>query len=73
MVYHVDKVFYGQYVIFGGTPRSRAPRFVLSLHILLSLRCDRLPNYSVFRQLHLRASKCKITIVKRLNLHEDKT
>ena len=43
------------------------------VHILLSLRCDRLPNYSVFRQLHLRASKCKMTIVKRLNLYEDKT
>ena len=43
------------------------------VHILLSLRCDRLPNYSVFRRLHLRASKCKMTIVKRLNLYEDKT
>ena len=56
-----------------GTPRSKAPRFVLSLHILLSLRRDRLPNYSVFRQLLLRASKCKMTKVKRLNLYEDKT
>ena len=79
MVYHVDKVFYLANTWSLGvihrvcTPRSRAPRFVLSLNTILSLRCDRLPNYSVFRRLHLRASKCKMTIVKRLNLYEDKT
>ena len=76
MVYHVDKVFYLANTWFLGVmgySTEEGSAFCPLLHILLSSRCDRLPNYSVFRQLHLRASKCKMTIVKRLNLYEDKT